>query len=268
MEISDRNTPEALSMMTRLTLDIGAPYLANAYHLARVARAVYSDDPLEEFPMLRETFEQVIAFRRDRIFGLVAGNASNVVITFRGRDDNQQLIESLAYGQTDWIRGRAHSGFIRLLESIWRDILAAFFDVGAHSKTLWLTGHSMGGSLAVLAAQRLAAEGFEPHMVVTFGAPRVLDTVAAEAFPTRLYRFVNNEDAVSNFPWPTLFDTYAHAADAVLLLPSGDIAESRHAPALARKIDRAHHIGEGIFPAGPVHDHGMDEYLAKLARHA
>ena len=254
--------------MAEIRLNREAAYLTNARSLAHIAQAVYSDDPIEDSPVLRKTFERIITLRGDRVFGLVAGDPHNVVVTFRGRDDDEQLVESLAYGQTQWVQGRAHSGLVKLLEGIWQRLLAGFFDVEAHEKTLWLTGHSLGGSLAILAAQRLANEGFDPHMVVTFGTPRVLDKEAAAAYPTRLYRFVNNEDAVPSIPWLTLFDTYAHAGHEVFLLLSGDIAASRHSTGLARRLDRAHHIGEGVFPSGPVHDHSMDEYLAKLDRHA
>lgn len=253
--------------MAEIRVDREAAYLVNARNLAHIARAVYSDDPIEDFPVLRKTFEHITALRGDRVFGLVAGDPHNVVVTFRGRDDEEQLVESLAYGQTQWVQGRAHSGLVKLLEGIWQSLLAGFFDVEAHEKTLWLTGHSLGGSLATLAAQRLVHESFNPHMVVTFGAPRVLDKEAAAAYPTRLYRFVNNEDAVPGIPWLTFFDTYAHAGQEVFLLPSGDIAASRHSTGLARRLDRAHHIGEGVFPSGPVHDHSMGEYLAKLDRH-
>ncbi len=253
--------------MAEIRLDREAAYLVNARNLAYIARAVYSDDPIEDFPVLTETFDRVITLRDDRVFGLVAGDRHNAVVTFRGRDDEVQLVESLAYGQTEWVQGRAHSGLVKLLEGIWQSLLAGFFDVKAHEKTLWLTGHSLGGCLAMLAAQRLASEGFDPHMVVTFGTPRVLDKVAAAAYPTRLYRFVNNEDAIPGIPWPTLFDTYAHAGQEVLLLASGDIAAPRHSTGLARRLDRAHHIGEGVFPSGPLYDHGMGEYLAKLVGH-
>lgn len=243
-----------------------ASYLANASHLAGIAHAVYSDDPVADFPFLGESFDEIVTVRGDRVFGLVAYDSCNIVMTFRGKDDDQQLVEFLAYSQTDWIQGRAHGGFVKLLDSIWNRILAALYDAQADEKTLWLTGHSLGGSLAILAAQRLAYEGFEPHMVATFGAPRVLDTVAAAAFSVPLYRFVNNEDAIPKLLWPTLFDTYAQAGEEIFLLASGDIAEVRHSAHLARKLDRANHIGEGVLPSGPLHDHAMVEYLAKLDR--
>lgn len=263
-----KNTENSmLPTVAGIRLNPDASYLYNAGQLARVARAVYSSDYVMDFPGLSESFSRIVDIRSERVCGLVAGDGAQVVVAFRGRDDNQQLVESLGYGQTRWVCGRAHGGLVGLLDLVWERILAAFFDVAVHRKTLWLTGHSLGGALSILAAQRLVSEGFDPHMVMTFGSPRVLDTVAAAAFPTPLYRFVNNEDAIPEMPWPTLFDTYAHAGKEVFLLASGDIAESRHPRGLARKIDRANHIGDGIFPAGPVHDHAMMEYLRKLERY-
>jgi len=255
-------------MGTMIGLDIEASNLSNASVLSRIARAVYADDALGDFPFLEKSFDEIITFRGERVFGLVASDSRNVVMTFRGKDDDQQLAEFLAYSQTEWIEGRAHGGFVRLLNSVWEQVLAALYDAKEVEKTLWVTGHSVGGSLAILAAQRLVHEGFEPHMVVTFGAPRVLDPEAAKAFSVPLYRVINNEDAVPRLLWPTLFDTYADVGEEVFLLASGDVAEARHSTHLARKLDRANHIGEGVLRAGPVHDHAIDEYLAKLGRYA
>jgi len=265
--MNDSSLPRS-STPRHIRLDADAPYLANAYHLARIARAVYADEPVDHLPVLEDAFDRIACFQGTRVFGFVAGNDEDVVVTFRGRDDNQQLAEAMAYGQVRWVEGRAHGGFVKLLETVWEQILAAFYDVRAHEKRLWVTGHSLGGALAALAAQRLYAEGFEPHMVMTYGAPRVLDEIAATAYPVPLYRFVNNEDVIPDIPWPTLFDTYAHAGREVFVLPSGAIAEPRHSAGLARKIDRANTIGEGIFLSGPFHDHTMTEYVDKLARYA
>lgn len=254
--------------MTKLTLKLDEHHLKNAYQLARIAQTVYSDDPAEDFPILHHAFDNVIALRRERISGLVIATESDVVVTFRGRNDNEELIESLAYGQTDWIVGRAHGGFVRLLESVWQELLAALYDVDSFSKNLWLTGHSMGGSLAVLAAQKLCETGFDPDHVITFGSPKVLDEVAAAAFRTDTYRIVNNEDAIPNTGWPTLLDTYAHVGQEVFLLPSGAVAKKRHSPQLARKMDRADTIGEGLIESGPLYDHRIQQYVRKLERHA
>lgn len=254
--------------MSNLSLDIDAHYLKNAYQLARIAQTVYSDDPAEDFPNLHSAFDEVIALRRDRVSGLVIATEKDVVVTFRGRNDNEELLESLAYGQTDWIVGRAHGGFVRLLDSIWQELLAALYDVDSFSKKLWLTGHSMGGSLAVLATQRLDEIGFDPDNLITFGSPKVLDEVAAATFRTNAYRIVNNEDAIPSAGWPTFFDTYAHVGQEVFLLPSGAVAKQRHSPRLARKMDRADTIGEGLIESGPLYDHRIEQYVRKLERHA
>jgi pimeloyl-ACP methyl ester carboxylesterase len=67
-------------------------------------------------------------------------------------------------------------------------------------QTVWVTGHSLGGALATLAAARLYDAGIEPYVTCTFGAPRVLDPKAAAAYLPRLYRFVNKGDLVPTVP--------------------------------------------------------------------
>lgn len=74
---------------------------------------------------------------------------------------------------------------------------------------MWLTGHSLGGALAVVGAGRLAAAGHEVAGVVTFGQPRVcLDDLAANLAPRlrrRYLAWVNDGDVV-----PRLVLPYVH----------------------------------------------------------
>ena len=133
----------------------------------------------------------------------------------------------------------------------------------AHSTTRTRTT-KLYGSPATASADLLPRS--QRDFACTFGAPRVLDPVAAREFPVPLYRFVNNEDLVPDLPWPSLTDRYEHAGKRILLLASGQIAEDRHSPGLSRRIDRADTIGQGILPSGMVHDHAMENYLEKIAR--
>lgn len=245
----------------------GSP-LARAYALGRIARAAYSSAPAEEHPDLPGAFECVQTFRSQRIYGLVAGNGEHVVVAFRGTHEDREWVEALAYGQAPWVAGRAHKGFTRLLDTVWTQVLAGLYDAQAFERRLWLTGHSIGGALALLAAQRLEFEGFSPEAVFSFGSPAVLDPTAARAFRCSVYRVVNNEDAVPDVPWPTLVDTYVHAGETIFLTASGERASNRYTPHLARRIDRAMSIGQGVLPAGPLHDHSIEAYLTKLRRYA
>ncbi len=242
--------------------------IANAFALARIARAAYRDDPAVEHAGLREAFPSIVTFRAPRVFGLAVGREGDAVVAFRGTHEDREWVEALAYGQARWCGGHAHTGCTRLVESVWQSLLAALYDVDAASRRLWLTGHSIGGAVALLAALRLEHEGFEVHGVTTFGTPAVMDRPAAASFRCRVHRVVNNEDIVPNISWPSLVNTYSHAGERILLTASGRLAAGHHADHLARKIDRANAIGEGVLPAGPLHDHRIEAYIEKLRRHA
>lgn len=252
-----------MKTVTPIRLRHDAPALDHAYHLARIARTTYYKDPAAH-PELRETFDTIETFQSTRVFGLVAGDAENVVVAFRGTHEDREWIEALAYGQAPWGHGRAHKGCIRLVENIWTNLLAALYDERADNRRLWLTGHSIGGTLALVAAAKLEFEGFDVFNVTTFGAPAVLDAAAAAAFRCAVYRVVNNEDIVPELPWPTLLDAYAHAGERIFLTASGRVAASHHSADLARRVDRANAIGEGVLPAGPLHDHRVETYIEKL----
>ncbi|MGH7128824.1 MAG: alpha/beta fold hydrolase, partial [Planctomycetaceae bacterium] len=71
-------------------------------------------------------------------------------------------------------------------------------------RRLFLTGHSMGGALATLAAARLDSIGAHISGVYTFGSPRVGDRAFAQAYHKRLghvtYRYRNNNDVFTLLP--------------------------------------------------------------------
>ncbi len=249
-------------------LNEDATPLANAYTLAQIARAVYRGDPAREHTGLSEAFPAITTFRAQRVFGLAAGREGDAVVAFRGTHEDREWVEALAYGQARWCGGRAHTGCTRLVESVWQSLLAALYDVDAASRRLWFTGHSIGGAVALLAALRLEHEGFDVHNVTTFGTPAVMDRAAAACFRCRVCRVVNNEDIVPNISWPSLTDTYSHAGERILLTASGRVAAGHHTEHLARRIDRAHAIGEGVLLAGPLHDHRIERYIEKLKPHA
>lgn len=251
-----------------IQLRADATALENAYALARIARAAYGADPARKEPALAAAFGAPVVFRVERLFGFAAAAQDDVVVAFRGTHEDREWVESLAYGQTAWAGCRAHKGIARLVESVWPQLLAALFDTGAAERRLWLTGHSIGGAAALLAALQLEHEGFEVHNAITFGAPAVMDTAAACKYRCQIVRVVNNEDIVPAISWPSLVDTYAHPGERILLTASGRVAAAHHDTGLARRIDRAHAIGEGVLPAGPLHDHRIERYIEKLRPYA
>jgi hypothetical protein len=92
--------------------------------------------------------------------------------------------------------GHMHKGFHEAYVSVHGDIKTRL--QGHEQLPLYITGHSLGGALAVVAtwyqsAQRLAA-------CYTFGAPRVGDDGLMDWFKTPIYRVVNGPDPVPFVP--------------------------------------------------------------------
>uniref|UniRef100_A0A7E4VF72 Lipase_3 domain-containing protein n=1 Tax=Panagrellus redivivus TaxID=6233 RepID=A0A7E4VF72_PANRE len=79
--------------------------------------------------------------------------------------------------------------------------------------SIWLTGHSLGGALATLAATEIVSNGYVPANKVklyTFGQPRVGDSAFAMAHDKlgfESYRIIHAGDLVPHIPFG-LFDDY------------------------------------------------------------
>jgi triacylglycerol lipase len=108
--------------------------------------------------------------------------------------------------------GLVHGGYLAAVELLWPRITASLQRMREREQSLLLTGHSMGGALAVVAAAKFAADGVIPIAgLYTFGQP----TVAEPAFETELaariggryFRFIHSVDMV-----PGIFVDTAFAA--------------------------------------------------------
>ena len=127
---------------------------------------------------------------------------THAVLSFRGSDPVTlpswvtdvvvRLVKSNHY------EGRVHSGFSLALTRAWRKIEPALDQAG--DKPLFITGHSMGGALAVLTACRLEKLGRPPVAVYTFGAPRIGDLGFCSRYSLPTYRVVNRLDLVPEMP--------------------------------------------------------------------
>lgn len=181
----------------------------------------------------------------------VGQNDQAVVVAFRGSESpdtidgfkdwlvtNANNFLILPEGQlgTDFaaagVGARFHKGFIEALAEIWDPLYSA---VDAAMKTkerpLWVTGHSLGGALALMAAWRFQQQFLQVHEVCTFGAPMVGNDAAAAAFqrefPGKIFRYVDAMDIVPKLPTISLItNTYTHCLAEQLLEASGADAET------------------------------------------
>ena len=96
-------------------------------------------------------------------------------------------------------KGLIHKGFNKSLNNIW-DELFQYISSQSNNHNIWITGHSLGGALATISADRLQKKGIKVQGIYTFGSPRVGNIDFKNNFKVSHYRVVNHNDIVSQVP--------------------------------------------------------------------
>lgn len=131
------------------------------------------------------------------------------VLSFRGTEPTElKDIKADAHATlTQCVtEGKVHSGFHEAYNVIERDVSRALNDF--EDLPLFITGHSLGGALATIAAKRITHVGGNAACY-TFGAPRVSDDHWLMTMKTPIYRVVNSSDGVTMVPPPDVVVTSA-----------------------------------------------------------
>jgi triacylglycerol lipase len=153
----------------------------------------------------------------------VAWSDAFVIVAFRGTQPGslRDIVDDALVALVPWSHGLVHAGFAGALERVWAP-LTAVVEPLARSRSVWMTGHSLGAALATLAADRFPATAG----VCTLGSPRVGDRVFAAGFDARFgeraARYVNDADIVTHVPTPFPLP-YNHAGVLRQITPDGRI---------------------------------------------
>ena len=183
---------------------------ANALWLAELSRLVYRQDQEEvadpptptrgeflanagfsqrAFFLSAETDTQAMLVERE-------ADPAFAVLVFRGTEQKlRDFVTDLGFG-VDALAGNdyaIHEGFRKALESVWPQIESA---IDGLTSPLFYCGHSLGGALATLAAEKL-----RPQALYTFGSPRVGNgEFAATLGGLPVFRAVDDWDLVTTVP--------------------------------------------------------------------
>lgn len=95
--------------------------------------------------------------------------------------------------------GNIHAGFHDAFNLVYLEISQSLGKDEYKNMPLFITGHSLGGALATVAAKKLAHTG-GIAACYTFGSPRVGDTEWVENIKAPIYRVVNAADPVTMLP--------------------------------------------------------------------
>ncbi len=139
---------------------------------------------------------------------------------------SNDIVADLMFGLTPLGRAEVHQGFLREFTKIWGTLILPDLEVLTDSKSIpvSVTGHSLGGAMATLAAMHKKI-----HEVVTFGEPRVGRRISKEFKSKQHLRFVNGNDPIPKLPprwWP--FSYVHHGCKQKIIVPDGPDAVYDH----------------------------------------
>lgn len=156
--------------------------------------------------------------------GFVAYTDRSILVAFRGSESLSDWIANMSVMPDKSYWGIVHEGFLAAYRVVHDQIVTRIAAIGPEEKTVWMTGHSLGGALAMIAAAELVHH-FAVTGCYTFGQPRTVDSMGAHwldaKFPNSLHRFVNDDDLVTRIP-----PGYVHAGRLIHFDDSGNLIDT------------------------------------------
>jgi predicted lipase len=232
--------------------------ISNAYSLAKVSQLVYTPFEKDEETRLK-VINQAKEWGLNQIYlfdynsagedsqGLILANSEQIILAFRGTETSkiQDVITDLKISQIPRLNGKVHRGFYVAFSTLWVSKLTIWkFDqeitdnpgikeiltklLTTKKRPIFVTGHSLGGAMAVLGGAACGLElkeAFQPEITVyTYGQPRVGNDNFNNTLTSNikgLFRVVNNNDIVARIPVDLVKKTpaldYSHTGKLVYL---------------------------------------------------
>lgn len=198
--------PDSAIERLRLAWDSEGPATWPAAETLAVLSDVAYLPPVEAQKQFRELgFPEFMPIVAGSMIGYVISGEDVTVIVFRGTDfaEVSDWIANLGRSATETPHGAIHSGFYDAYHSMKPQIDQILAE--RESGHLWVTGHSLGGALALVCTYDLVEnEQRDVNGIITFGQPMVARRQLASYLDTMLIgryaRFVNGEDVVARIP--------------------------------------------------------------------
>jgi triacylglycerol lipase len=235
----------------------------NAYWLGQCATYAYKNAAAIKSKVMDEWgFDKYHFIQRADTQCFIASTDKIVVLSFRGTEVSKykDLLSDADLSLVNGYGGKVHKGFKQAYHKVRRQIDNKFKAHNAAAKTVWITGHSLGGALAVLAAYDLKKKGYKVNGVYTMGQPRVGNSGYANAFEkclrNRCFRFVEKNDKVPEMPLKEF--GCVHAGQAIYIA-------SRNR--LTLHYRRSKNVINALVSMGKAPSaHSSDKYAAAIAK--
>ncbi len=162
---------------------------------------------------------------------VVLDDDGDIIVAFKGSSTPRDFLQDTKFmmRRPDWsldaFPALIHGGFLEDFDAIAGAVIGQVKNcLAAHPQArLYVTGHSLGGALAILGALEFHRQKLTVAGVYTFGQPRVGNAVFRTIYDTALrevtHRIVNQNDIVPRTPGWLL--GYRHCGQEVFLPVGG-----------------------------------------------
>jgi len=254
--------------------------------MSQLAYLKFEEDPtgLKE-GLTQASFELVQVFNAGGTQAFLAKRSSDgmAVLAFRGteKDDPKDVLTDI---DIRFFRNenkiRSHQGFYSAYQAVSSDVKGAVDQLPNFA--LYVTGHSLGGALALMATRVLNSDNLAA--CYTFGSPKVGNEEFDDEIKPPIYRVVHAYDPVPFGPPTLLFDLlalllpwrrasefiknfrgYEHHGDMRYLTPAIDPEESK---VISNYNDFLRMWASWVNRKKAVKHHAIDIYCEKLGRWA
>jgi len=186
---------------------------------AQIANITYNDHKTAKKEFHNLDYNLIKFLDCDGAQAYIIENSLEMIISFRGTEITQisDIVADLKIIKEKDTHGHVHRGFKKEVDKLWNDLLLV---INRNNKPLFITGHSLGASMATIFASRL-----KPCVsaLITFGSPRVGDDDFVNNLHVTHYRIKNSNDIVTKLPLESM--GYKHHGKCIYLNYYGVICE-------------------------------------------
>jgi triacylglycerol lipase len=233
-----------------------------AWILANCSKMAYHKIPQLKAGLKKFDLKLVNQFYCDQNqnFAYLAVHETYAVLAFKGTVPNEiHTVETDAdFWQVQSKYGAVHQGFLDTYRELAKEIEPVLRKIDL---PIYITGHSLGGALALLATVFLADQD-KLAACYNYGCPRVgTDPMADRIFKVPVYRCVHHADIVPAVP--LLIQGYRQYGDTRYLRDNGKVCEGSQA--FVRRFFAV------LNPLNWLHcisDHGIENYVRILDEYA
>jgi triacylglycerol lipase len=198
----------------------GSLDMKTALELSNLCLLSYDDREIIEKNLFHNGFKTFHYLGSNDLWpkAIIAANDQSIFVCFRGTKSSWDWLTNidLAQVQVPTGNGKVHKGIYRATLQRYAEISDIVRELQSKlPRPLYLTGHSLGGGMAIVAASMMNSDTMPPNAVYTFGSPKIGDAQFAKEYalnPTlhqNTFRFVNYCDPVPKIPY---LDNFVHVS--------------------------------------------------------